>query len=143
MTQKLYSGSASPYDNDAANESLDKESTEGQSSSEIRADIDQTRASVGEKIDQLQARLDPNRLKQQAQETVQEMLSDTANSMTDYVRTHKDEMVHSFTDAARRNPLPTALVGLGVGWLILESLAGKREHDDRYEYDRRKFRSLG
>jgi uncharacterized protein YjbJ (UPF0337 family) len=114
---------------------------ENQSSNEIRADIDQTRASVGNKIDQLQARLDPNRLKQQAQETVQEMISDTANSMTEYVRTHKDEMVNSLADAARRNPLPTALVGLGVGWLLLEGLSGNRRQSDRYEYERRDFRS--
>jgi uncharacterized protein YjbJ (UPF0337 family)/ElaB/YqjD/DUF883 family membrane-anchored ribosome-binding protein len=110
---------------------------DNQSSSEIRADIDQTRASVGNKIDQLQARLDPNRLKEQAAETVQEMLSDTANSMTEYVRTHKDEMVSSVVDAARRNPLPTALVGLGLGWLILESMAGRRDDDRGYEYARR------
>jgi len=102
----------------------DAREPDNQSSSEIRADIDQTRASVGEKIDQLQARLDPNRLKVQAQETVQEMLNDTASSMTEYVRSHKDQMVTSLADSARRNPLPTALVGLGLGWLILESMAG-------------------
>jgi len=121
MTQNLTSSSLS-----ADNADYDK-----QSSSEIRADIDQTRASVGDKIDQLQARLDPNRLKQQAQETVQEMLNDTAGSMTEYVKTHKDEMVTSLADAARRNPLPTALIGLGLGWLILESMAGNRPQEER------------
>jgi len=109
----------------------DKSESDKQSSNEIRADIDQTRASVGDKIDQLQARLDPNRLKQQAQETVQEMLNDTASSMTEYVKVHKDEMVTSLADAARRNPLPTALVGLGIGWLILESMAGNRPRQDQ------------
>jgi hypothetical protein len=119
-----------------------RDDSESLSSNEIRADIDNTRASVGDKIDQLQARLDPSRLKAQAQETVQEMLSDTANSMTDYVRTHKDEMVSSLTDAARRNPLPTALIGLGLGWLVLESMAGSRrdDDDDDYTYERRNFR---
>lgn len=112
-----------------------------QSSNEIRADIDQTRASVGNKIDELQARLDPNRLKEQAQETVQEMLSDTANSMTEYVREHKDEMISSLGSAARRNPLPTALIGLGVGWLLLESMGGNKSRDDGWEYERRNLRS--
>jgi uncharacterized protein YjbJ (UPF0337 family) len=121
MTQNLSSSSLS----------TDKGDYDKQSSSEIRADIDQTRASVGEKIDQLQARLDPNRLKQQAQETVQEMLNDTASSMTEYVKTHRDEMVTSLADAARRNPLPTALVGIGIGWLILESMAGARPRQER------------
>jgi len=128
MTQNLTSN-----DLDTGKSESDKSSTE------IRADIDQTRASVGDKIDQLQARLDPNRLKQQAQETVQEMLTDTANSMTEYVKVHKDEMVTSLADAARRNPLPTALVGLGIGWLILESMAGNRSHDERRSYDDRYY----
>jgi len=110
---------------------------------EIRADIDQTRAAVGEKIDQLQARLDPNRLKQQATETVNEILNDTAASVTEYVRSHRDEMVTSVADAARRNPLPTALVGLGLGWLILESMAGSKRHDDDWQYERRNLSSRG
>ncbi len=130
MTQNVHPGSVS---NDRHEDH--------QSSSEIRADIDQTRASVGNKIDQLQARLDPNRLKEQAQESVQEMLSDTANSVTDYVRTHKDEMLSSLGDSARRNPLPTALIGLGVGWLILESMGGNKRDDrrnnERWESNRR------
>jgi len=122
MTENVYSNTSDSR----------QENEDNLSSNEIRADIDQTRASVGDKIDQLQARLDPNRLKQQAQETVQEMLTDTANSMTDYVRTHKDEMVNSLADAARRNPLPTALIGLGVGWLILESMGGNKGDNRRY-----------
>jgi uncharacterized protein YjbJ (UPF0337 family)/gas vesicle protein len=110
---------------------------------EIRADIDQTRAAVGEKIDQLQARLDPSRLKQQATETVNEILNDTATSVTEYVRSHRDEMVTSVADAARRNPLPTALVGLGLGWLILESMAGSKRHDDDSQYERRNLSPRG
>jgi len=113
-----------------------QENGDNLSSNEIRADIDQTRASVGDKIDQLQARLDPNRLKQQAQETVQEMITDTTSSMTEYVRAHKDEMVNSLAEAARRNPLPTALIGLGVGWLILESMGGSKGSNSR-RYDSR------
>ncbi len=141
MTQHPYSTSptnGSPVNGKTERYTMDDK----QSSQEIRADIDQTRAAVGNKIDQLQARLDPNRLKEQAAETVQEMLSDTANSMTEYVRSHKDEMITSVTDAARRNPLPAALVGLGLGWLILESMAGKGRDDERgYEYTRRNLRA--
>lgn len=143
MTQDFYTGTVSTRGIEPRPDSTDDEHA---TSNEIRADIDQTRASVGEKIDQLQARLDPNRLKTQAQETVQEMLTDTANSMTDYVRTHKDDMVNALADAARRNPLPTALVGLGVGWLILESMAGNKRDDDsrsrndgRRDYDRNDY----
>lgn len=120
-------------------------SDESHDSDEIRQDIDQTRQSVGNKIDEIQARLDPNRLKQQAAESVQEVLTDTANSVTDYVRSHREDITTSLADAARRNPLPAALVGVGIGWLILESVSGgkssRREnrHEDRWEQDRRTY----
>jgi uncharacterized protein YjbJ (UPF0337 family)/vacuolar-type H+-ATPase subunit H len=74
---------------------------------------------------------------------VQEVLADTANSVTDYVRSHRDDITTSLADAARRNPLPAALVGVGIGWLILESVSGgkssRREnrHEDPWEEDRR------
>lgn len=135
MTQNVYSGSMSDDK---------RESHETPPSNEIRADIDQTRQSVGDKIDQLQARLDPNKLKQQAAETVQEMLTDTANSMTEYVRSHRDDITTSLADAARRNPLPAALVGVGIGWLILESFAGgksSRYEDERWGGERKNFSS--
>jgi len=136
MTQSFSSSTSS--------ESSDKRD-QSDNPAEIRADVDQTRAAIGEKIDQLQARLDPNRLKQQATETVNEILTDTANSVTEYVRTHRDDMVASVADAARRNPLPTALVGLGLGWLILESMAGSKRHDndDRWQYERHNLTSGG
>lgn len=126
-----------------------RESDESPDSNEIRADIDQTRQSVGSKIDQLQARLDPNKLKQQAADTVQEMLTDTANSMTEYVRSNRENITTSLADAARRNPMPAALVGVGIGWLILESFSGGKSSDqysrssdryeDRWENDRRNY----
>jgi uncharacterized protein YjbJ (UPF0337 family)/ElaB/YqjD/DUF883 family membrane-anchored ribosome-binding protein len=141
MTQNTtYSGSSSGISSGSSSSDR-RESGDSPSSNEIRADIDQTRSAVGDKIDKLQERLDPSKLKVQAQETVQEMINDTASSVTEYVRTHRDDMVTSLTDAARRNPLPTALVGLGVGWLILESISGGKHNqdDERYEYERRYF----
>jgi uncharacterized protein YjbJ (UPF0337 family) len=66
------------------------------------------------------------------------MITDTANSVTEYVRSHRDDMVTSLADAARRNPLPTALVGLGVGWLILESIAGGKNREE-WAYERRSY----
>jgi uncharacterized protein YjbJ (UPF0337 family)/vacuolar-type H+-ATPase subunit H len=140
VTQNVYSGSTADDRRDA---------DDAPDSNEIRADIDQTRQSVGDKIDQLQARLDPNKLKQQAADTVQEMLTDTANSMTDYVRSHREDITTSLADAARRNPLPAALVGVGIGWLILESFSGGKSssqgpryndrYEDRWEDDRRNY----
>jgi len=136
VTQNVYSGSTADDR---------RKSDDAPDSDEIRADINQTRQSVGNKIDELQARLDPNKLKQQAADTVQEMLTDTANSMTEYVRSNRENITTSLADAARRNPLPAALVGVGIGWLILESFSGGKSSsrdmspEDRWEQDRRTY----
>jgi len=96
----------------------------GSSTPEISADIERTRRKMGQRIDQIQAKLDPDRLIDEAQTAVRDIMSDTASSITDYVRDNRDSITSSVTNAARRNPLPTALIGLGVGWLLLESLSG-------------------
>jgi hypothetical protein len=65
MTQNTsYASSLSDRDKDPDRNGRTDSSDSPQ---EIKADIDQTRQAVGAKIDQLQARLDPNRIKQQAQ----------------------------------------------------------------------------
>lgn len=105
-----------------------------ESSEEIKADIEQTRAQMEGKINQIQYKLDPDRLKQQAQETVRGMVTDSSNAAMDYMRQHKEEISSSMLDAVKNNPIPTALIGLGLGWLALESMSPKR---DRFEYNRR------
>ncbi len=104
------------------------------SSDEIKADIEQTRGQMGAKIDALQEKLDPNRLVDQAQESVRTALNDTANQFSTYVRENRDELGQAMMDSIKRNPLPAALIGVGLGWLLVESLRGPQheEHERRY-----------
>lgn len=107
---------------------------EPESSEEIKADIAQTRAQMESKISQIQYKLDPDRLKEQAQETMRGMVTDSSNAVMDYMRRHKEEISSSMLEAVKNNPIPTALIGLGLGWLALESMSPKR---DRHEFNRR------
>lgn len=99
---------------------------ESESSAEIKADIEQTRAQMENKINQIQYKLDPDRLMGQAQESVREMVTDGGNAVMDYLRQHKEEISTSMLDAVKRNPIPAALIGVGLGWLALESMSPKR-----------------
>ncbi len=103
------------------------------SSEEIKADIEQTRAQMENKINQIQSKLDPERLMEQAQETVRSMVTDSSSAVMGYMREHREEIGASMLDAVKRNPVPAALIGLGLGWLALESMSPRRE---RYDYDR-------
>lgn len=101
--------------------------TDNRSSDEIKADIEQTRGQMGAKLDALQEKLDPNRLVDQAQESVRTALNDTANQFTSYVRENRDELGQAMMDSIKRNPLPAALIGVGLGWLLVEGLRGPQE----------------
>jgi uncharacterized protein YjbJ (UPF0337 family) len=107
---------------------------ESESTEEIRADIAQTRAQMESKINQIQYKLDPERLKEQAQETVRGVVADSRTAMADYVRQHKEEISSAMLDAVKHNPIPAAMIGVGLGWLALEAMSPKRDRQS-YRYD--------
>lgn len=81
---------------------------------EIEQDIASTRAHIDQTLDVLTARLSPSGLVDQA------------------IRTARDtggEFTLNLGRTIRENPVPTALLGLGVGWLML---AGRKPRDGGY-----------
>lgn len=108
---------------------------ENKSSDAIKADIAQKRNEMGQKIDMLQERLDPNRLKEQMQESVQGAVSDTADAVAGYLRENVGDIAYSIADTIKRNPVPTALIGVGIGWLLMHetnSSAGRKQKNRSY-----------
>jgi len=109
---------------------------ENKSSDAIKADIEQTRSEMGQKINQIQERLDPTRLKEQAQESVRSAVSDSTEALVNYVRGNAGDFGYTVVDTIKRNPVPAALVGIGLGWLIFKSFSGPssdwQDNDDRY-----------
>jgi ElaB/YqjD/DUF883 family membrane-anchored ribosome-binding protein len=108
----------------------------------IRSDIEDTRANMSSTIDAIQDKLSPQRLTEQAKGAVRDAtvgrVQDMASNVTDTAR----ETGATLMDTIRENPLPAALVGIGVGWLFLSARRRAAERDrwrPRYEsgyYDR-------
>lgn len=95
----------------------------------IKAEIERTRSQMSSKIDTLQERLHPDNLKHQAQEALQSAVQEGADSLRSYVREHSTDLRDAVVDSFKRNPVPTALVGLGIGWILLESLGSRDQRD--------------
>jgi hypothetical protein len=76
--------------------------TQERGSEEIRREIEQTRASMGETVDELGHRLNPGNL---------------ADEVWDRVRTRT---VSQLSETFREHTIPIALMGLGLGWLAVE-----------------------
>jgi gas vesicle protein len=95
---------------------------------EIRADIAQTRAEMSETIDELQDRLNPSHLKEQLKDQVREQYEHAKETVRGATIGKVEDMVERFgdsvyetrrtiTDTITANPLPSALIGIGLAWL--------------------------
>jgi ElaB/YqjD/DUF883 family membrane-anchored ribosome-binding protein len=118
---------------------------------EIRSHIEQTRADMSETIEAIQERLNPQNIKEQAREQVREQYEEIKATVRDATIGKAEAMVrnagdtvnearHTMMDTIRENPIPAALVGIGLGWLIMNgrSTSSRRSsrRDSRYYGDR-------
>ncbi|MFC5067238.1 DUF3618 domain-containing protein [Flaviflagellibacter deserti] len=100
---------------------------DNRSSAEIERDVEQTRAGVASTLDQLRNRMTPGEL---------------ADEVWDYARNGGGgEFVRNLGRGMRDNPIPVALVGVGLAWLMtgrsgkLPSLSrDRRSRRDLYDY---------
>ncbi len=102
-----------------------------ESADEIRANIETTREELGDTIDALQDKLNPERIKENAKAAVIHRAQGVAQTAKDKVVEIKDQVSAAPTPqdkswillaAIKSNPIPAALMGLGVlymGWKLL------------------------
>jgi gas vesicle protein len=107
----------------------------GENSAAIKADIERTRTNMSQKIDAIQERFQPEHLKQQTQDVVRSAMQDGTEAVVDYLREHAEDFSGSLIDTIKRNPVPSALIGLGVGMLIYENFNHSNKGNG-YKYPR-------
>src|SRR5215210_7000204 len=99
-----------------------------------RAEIERTRADMSETVDAIQGRLSPESLKEKAKDRVKEATVGKAQ-----------EAGAGIVGTIRANPLPAALTGIGLGWLLVSARressaqgsyrAGAYPHDYQPRYE--------
>ncbi len=85
-----------------------------------RVEIEQTRADMSETVDAIQERLSPENLKDQAKERVREATVGRAR-----------ETGSGIMETIRENPVPAALTGIGLGWLLM---SGRNQRSTQVHY---------
>jgi hypothetical protein len=78
---------------------------DNKNSAEIQRDIDHTRAEMSETLEALRGRLSPGELFEQAISYVKEGGA--------------SEFTSNLGDTIKHNPVPTALIGIGLAWLMM------------------------
>jgi ElaB/YqjD/DUF883 family membrane-anchored ribosome-binding protein len=106
----------------------------------IKADIEDTRAEMGQTINEIQERLSPDNIIEQVKDSVRDATIGKVERAMDKVGekfsnvtepaleamgragTAIKETGTSVTNTVRRNPIPVALIGLGVGMLVVNRI---------------------
>jgi len=87
---------------------------------QIRAQIEDTRAEMSSTIDAIQEKLNPDNLKEQAKEVVREAtvgrVEDVVNNAGQTAKGFGADMLETI----KQNPIPAALAGIGIGWLLMK-----------------------
>ena len=108
---------------------------------EIRAEIQKTRAHISETVNIIQERLSPERLKEQAQDMAEQLKEQAQDKIRDATIGRVEKMAdnidyktrrvsYSVVETIKQNPVPAALTGLGLGWLLVQTF--KSSSEDRY-----------
>lgn len=104
----------------------------------LKADIDQTRAEIGETLQAIEEKLAPGQLASDAAHAVKERASRTVEQVMNSAGEKASQLADQTRDAAsvvadrvRDNPIPAALLGIGLGWLVYRAFSGR---GDGYEY---------
>lgn len=93
------------------------------SSAQIEREVEQTRNNVADTLDTLRHKLQPG-----------QMMDNVVGQVSDYVRSSGGtEFVRNLGASVRNNPLPVALIGAGIAWLLMSG--GKSAPRQGYEYE--------
>ncbi|MEN3337008.1 MAG: hypothetical protein V7647_684 [Acidobacteriota bacterium] len=107
---------------------------------EIRAEIEQTRGELSETVNAIQDRLRPGNIASNAAESVKSTVKSVASDKAQYVADTAREMADSEpVQYVRANPIPTAMIGIGIAGLTWLALGG-REAQSR---NRNRYRTAG
>jgi ElaB/YqjD/DUF883 family membrane-anchored ribosome-binding protein len=105
---------------------------------EIRARIESTRARMGDTIEQIGDRVNPDRVKAEIKARAREQIHEAKDNVKRKARDTMRNVEHGVTDAGRgiwatirENPLPAGMVGFGLAWMI----ANRRGVDEPRERD--------
>lgn len=102
----------------------------------IRQNIERRRAQMSETINRIQYRLDPDRLRYEAEEAVRDATIGKVEDMAYKARRKVERTQRGVVQKVKNNPIPAALIGLGLGWLMM---SGNNEDEYDYDYDRYRY----
>jgi len=92
---------------------------------DLENDIAATRDEMTDTVQTIGERLDPANVIQDAKETVREATLGRVEHMTSNAMETATDAGSGIIDTMRRNPIPTAMAAIGIGWLLMNRSDGR------------------
>jgi ElaB/YqjD/DUF883 family membrane-anchored ribosome-binding protein len=109
------------------------------SEAELRARIEATRVRMGETIEEIGERVNPDRVKAELRAHARDQVDEIKENVKEKARSTMREVKHEVRDTGRgiwdtirENPIPAGMVGIGLAWLIAN-------RSDSHEYETRRY----
>lgn len=93
----------------------------------IRSEIQETRDRLGDTLEQIGERLNPQNIKEQVKENVRDATIGKVENMARSAADRVSETRYTIMDSIRENPIPATMVGIGLGWLFMNRRRGGSE----------------
>jgi len=110
---------------------------------QLRTEISENQAQLQETVAEIQERLSPAHLKEQATTAVRDAtvgkvqnIMNRAGETAGQIRRTTRQAAENAASGVVNNPLPYALIAIGAAWLLSNRQRGRRWDSDELEYDR-------
>jgi hypothetical protein len=112
-------------------------------------DIDETRDEMTVTVEEIGDRLDPRNIVEGAKDTVKaatvgkvEDMANTAEEMATEATETVREVGDSLVETIKRNPIPAAMVGVGLGWLLMSGRSSRDGDGDAVRHAQARVGSM-
>lgn len=91
----------------------------------IRADIADTRERLSNTIEEIGERLNPQTLKENVKDSIREATIGRVSTMARQAADSVSRTTSGVTATVRENPIPVAMVAIGIGWMVWNARANR------------------
>ena len=111
----------------------------------IAADIRISQERLGDTVEEIGERFNPTRLKEELKSDIRDATIGKVENMAQQTADMVSDAQRSLMQSIRENPIPVVMVGLGLGWMILNASTRKNRmgaDSQNGDYQRRGARSM-
>lgn len=109
----------------------------------LAADIRITQERLGDTVEEIGERFNPTRLKEELKHDIRDATIGRVENMAQQTAEIVSDAQRTIMQSIRENPIPVAMVGVGLGWLILNGSGKKKQMRLDAPYDEQQRRGWG